>query len=253
MIKLSERLAAIASRVPAGAALADIGSDHALLPCYLAEQGIVRTAIAGEINEGPYLAACEQVRQHRLQARISVRRGDGLSVLHTGEADVVVIAGMGGGTIVRILADGKEKLAYVRRLLLQPNAGEKLVREWLIAQGWLLAEETILLDGGKIYEVIVADCHPQARRLNSALLAQTGARIGGGQAEDLVLEMGPHLLAAPPPAFFAKWEGELIKREKVMAGLKRSINPHAQRKLALMKEQTRKIREVLQCLQTVKP
>lgn len=94
-MELSRRLEKIASYVPDQAVLADIGSDHALLPVYLVQNGKIAAAVAGELNDGPYLAARKQVDGTGTQDRISVRKGDGLSVLRRGEADTVVIAGMG--------------------------------------------------------------------------------------------------------------------------------------------------------------
>src|SRR5690554_6840208 len=102
-VKLSKRLAMIAGQIPIGDRVADIGSDHAHLPVYLAQQGLIEYAIAGELNEGPFLTACKQVQQANLEHKVSVRHGDGLSVLRANEVDTIVIAGMGGSTMVSIL------------------------------------------------------------------------------------------------------------------------------------------------------
>src|SRR5690554_2583760 len=120
-VKLSLRLSTIADLVQPGSRLADIGSDHALLPVFLVQQGIIESAIAGEINEGPFLAANKQVQQANLQHKISIRHGDGLSVLDNHEVDTIVIAGMGGSTMVSILQEGIHRLSSVKRLIMQPN------------------------------------------------------------------------------------------------------------------------------------
>ena len=109
-IRLSARLIRVADFVQKGVKVADIGSDHAYLPCYLCLRDKVTTVIAGELNEGPYQLAQNQVQRFGLEDRIDERRGNGLQVLRAGEVDVVTIAGMGGGLISKILDEGKEKL-----------------------------------------------------------------------------------------------------------------------------------------------
>lgn len=91
---------AIADLVPPCAKLADIGTDHAYLPAYLIQSGKVLTAIAGEVNEGPYCSACAMIERLGLTEQVTVRFGDGLAVLSPGEVDTVIIAGMGGATMV---------------------------------------------------------------------------------------------------------------------------------------------------------
>src|SRR5574344_1648931 len=95
--KLSERLAKVASYVPTGAVVADIGSDHAYLPCYLVHEGIAKRAVAGEVVKGPYESAVKQVRQEGLTDKVTVRLADGLAAVQpTDGVDTVTIAGMGG-------------------------------------------------------------------------------------------------------------------------------------------------------------
>lgn len=155
--KLSKRLETVASFVPNGAVTADIGSDHAYLPCYLVKKGVVSAAIAGEVVNGPYQSAKKQVQAEGLTDSVSVRLGDGLEVLQPGEAECITIAGMGGALIASILDRGKDKLGDVKRLVLQPNISAISIRTWFIDNGWELVDEEILEEDGKIYEILVGE------------------------------------------------------------------------------------------------
>lgn len=159
--KLSQRLETVASFVPTGAVVADIGSDHAYLPCYLVHQGVASRAIAGEVVKGPYESAERQVRTEGLTNKITVRLADGLAAVQPSDyVDTVTIAGMGGPLIVSILEKHPESLQTVTRLILQPNIHAKVIREWALRNGWALTDEVILEEDGKIYEVLVLQRGP---------------------------------------------------------------------------------------------
>jgi len=81
MIELGERLTCVASFVPNGSKVCDVGSDHAYLPVYLIQNNQIPSAIAGEVVEGPFLSAKQTVRDYRMEDRIEVRFGDGLQIL----------------------------------------------------------------------------------------------------------------------------------------------------------------------------
>lgn len=224
--------------------MADIGSDHALLPVFLAQQGVVRTAIAGELNPGPYEAARKQVKEAGLESRIAVRRGDGLSVLEPGEADTVTIAGMGGGLIVSILTAGKPQLEGVNWLVLQPNVGEELVRRWLLQEGWLLREEDILEEDGKIYEVLCASRSRDADRWNKELYQPF--RFGDMElGADELLRFGPRLVRQPGETFVRKWQDETAKLEQIAKQLAESQQEQAAAKRGAMLADIDRLRRLL--------
>jgi tRNA (adenine22-N1)-methyltransferase len=151
------RLAALAAFVPQGARLADIGTDHAYLPIELVQDNIVVSAVAGDVHVGPYKAAKENVEALGLEQKISVRLGNGMAVLSPGEVEIVVIAGMGGQTIMEILNNSPEVTKSLNRLILQPMVAAASVRRWLEENGWYLVEERLVQDDGRLYEIVVAE------------------------------------------------------------------------------------------------
>jgi len=250
--KLSRRLAALAEWVPEGARFADIGTDHALLPVYLALSGRVAAAVAGDLRPGPVRAALRQVEAAGAGDVVSVRQGDGLSVLAPGEADTLCIAGLGGAQIVRILEAGEPRLRGVRTLLLAPQGAENAVRRWLSEHGWVLDAERLVEEGGVIYTLLKA-VRPadgaEAERRNRGLYDP--AVLAPRMPEIplwMLYQMGPLLLRRPDAAFRRLWETEADKRERVVRQLARSASPEAARKAESLETEARLIREVLACL-----
>lgn len=156
-MNIGERLETIGRQVPAGSVLADIGTDHAYLPVWLLQQGRISRAVAGDIAAGPCMAARTTIAIHGLKDRVEVRQGSGLEVLQPGEADCIVIAGMGGSTISSILAAAPEIARSAKLLVLQPMAGAAGLRQWLTANGWQLTDEELVDDPPHFYEIICAE------------------------------------------------------------------------------------------------
>ncbi|MGC4430667.1 tRNA (adenine(22)-N(1))-methyltransferase TrmK [Streptococcus suis] len=191
--KLSKRLVTVADYVPQGARLADVGSDHAYLPLFLVEQGRIEFAVAGEVVQGPYQSALQNVELAGQSDKISVRLANGLAAVEQADQiSTVTIAGMGGRLIADILEAGKDKLASVERLVLQPNNREDDVRRWLVAHDFQLVTEEILEENDKIYEILVAE------KGKSDLTADQ-------------LRFGPYLLEEQSATFQKKWLKELDK------------------------------------------
>jgi tRNA (adenine22-N1)-methyltransferase len=249
MLRLSKRLEMIANKVPAGSRLADIGSDHALLPVYLAQQQRIAMAVAGEVNEGPFQAASRQVIATGLGAVIKVRHGDGLDVVVAGEVDVVTIAGMGGILIAEILEAGKDKLSDASLLILQPNVGEYHVRSWLLKHDWILKDEQILEEDGKIYEILTAAPSRLMASSNAELYQARKLPHGVQIDRELLMKLGPLLIEKPEPAWFRKWLWELDKLNMIIHRLARSTQPESRIKEHELQQEIERIKEVLACLQ----
>ena len=192
---ISKRLELVASFVPQGAILLDVGSDHAYLPIELIERGQIESAIAGEVVEGPYQSAVKNVEAHGLKEKIQVRLANGLAAFE--EADqvsVITIAGMGGRLITRILEEGLDKLANVERLILQPNNREDDLRIWLQNHGFEIVAENILEEAGKFYEILVVEA-------GQMKLSASDVRFGPFLSKEVSL------------VFVQKWQKEAEKLE----------------------------------------
>jgi tRNA (adenine22-N1)-methyltransferase len=139
-----------------GAVLADIGTDHAYLPIAACLRGLAERAVACDINAGPLKTAKANIREHELERRIETRIGDGLAPLSIGEADCIVIAGMGGMRIIEILTAGHDVARSAKRLVLQPQHDIPRLRRWLHENYYTINAEAFIKDGGKYYTVISA-------------------------------------------------------------------------------------------------
>ncbi|HEW7164322.1 TPA: tRNA (adenine-N(1))-methyltransferase [Streptococcus pneumoniae] len=192
---ISKRLELVASFVSQGAILLDVGSDHAYLSIELVERGQIKSAIAGEVVEGPYQSAVKNVEAHGLKEKIQVRLANGLAAFEeTDQVSVITIAGMGGCLIARILEEGLGKLANVERLILQPNNREDDLRIWLQNHGFQIVAESILEEAGKFYEILVVEA-------GQMKLSASDVRFG------------PFLSKEVSPVFVQKWQKEAEKLE----------------------------------------
>ena len=156
MTTLSERLSLVAEMISTGRTVADIGGDHARLALFLAEEGVSPRVIISELGEGPFIRAGCSVQESPCRGRIELRRGNGLQVLHPGEVDEVVLAGMGGDTIVDILSYDWDKAASFQHFLFQPMTRARIVRANLAVQGWPIEDEKLVREKNRIYIVIAA-------------------------------------------------------------------------------------------------
>lgn len=148
MKKLTDRLKKIAEMVPKGCTAADIGTDHAYLPVYLVENGICPSVIATDVADGPLQRAVKTLLGY--EDRICLRKGDGLAPVRESEADCVIIAGMGGDLIERIIRESGWDLTG-KTLLLQPMTKIPELRKWLYYAGFEVKDEKLSEDSGKLY------------------------------------------------------------------------------------------------------
>ena len=142
--------------VSPGNRLVDVGTDHGYVPISLCEGKQIPSAIAMDINEGPLLRAKSHIEEAGLTGYIQTRLSDGLAALKAGEGDTVLIAGMGGILMEKILHEGRETLSSVRELILQPQSDIEGVRLWLDRNEWQIVCEDIVMEEGKYYPMMKA-------------------------------------------------------------------------------------------------
>ncbi len=155
MSTLSLRLKTIASLVPPGARVCDVGTDHARLPIYLKQNNIAKTVIATDLNEKPLKNAQTNIEQSGVRG-ISLRLCDGLSAVTADEADTVIIAGIGGEVISGILKNCDWIKNKGVSLILQPTTSPEVLRRFLTQNGFEIVIETPVFENKKIYSVITA-------------------------------------------------------------------------------------------------
>lgn len=152
-LQLQPRLALLASLVPEGCRVADVGTDHGYLPVYLLQRGRIAGAIAADIGEEPLAHAKCTAEEYGVDA-LELRLCDGLSAIAPEEVDTVVVAGMGGETIISILEAAPWTREGRHTLLLQPMTKAPDLRRWLAASGYTFIEERLVWDKGFLYPVL---------------------------------------------------------------------------------------------------
>ena len=155
-IKLSPRLSAAAAFVPAGARIADVGTDHGYVPVYLAEKGICRFIAASDINKGPLSSAVRTAKERGFEDRITFLLTDGLAGMEDYDLDTVLIAGMGGETIVSILENAPWTAKDNVTLILQPQTKIPEVSEYLSKINKPVTNAVLARDAGRLYLIIKA-------------------------------------------------------------------------------------------------
>ncbi|ATE77088.1 tRNA (adenine-N(1))-methyltransferase [Pseudomonas frederiksbergensis] len=225
---LSMRLERVTAHVPAGARLADIGSDHGYLPVALMRRGAIVAAVAGEVALTPFRSAERTVRENDLDQWITVRLADGLTAIEPGDGITVIsICGMGGETIRDILDSGKARLSGQERLILQPNGGEQPLRQWLMENGYCILCEEVLRENRFDYEIIVAE--------------RTGPVMY--TAEELYF--GPLQMQARSSAFLIKWQRLLREKQRTLSSFAKARQAVPEEKVQDVARQARWITDLL--------
>ncbi len=179
---LSPRLALAASFVRPGSRVADIGTDHAYLPVWLVRTGVCPRAFASDVREGPLAAARRTALRFGAQDRVDFTLADGLAGLAPGQAEDIVLAGMGGELIAELIA----RCAWLRnpayRLILQPMTAQPELHAFLCENGFSIEREEVASEkGGRKLYLVIAAVYGGGSRIPTPAYLYCGELEAGGQ------------------------------------------------------------------------
>lgn len=224
-MNLSKRLTVVAGQITRGNTVADIGTDHGYIPIYMTLNGFSNKAYAMDVNEGPLMRAKENIHKYGVEAKVETRLSDGLKGLEEGEAQSIVIAGMGGLLTIRILSDCPEVAASAEELILSPHSDVHLVREYLSNNSYNIINEDIVFEDGKYYFV---------------LKVVKGSMTIDGEVERF---FGRYLIERQDGTMKAFLEKEEVKRLSILEKMSASTNSE---RIAELKEELSIIRKALE-------
>lgn len=228
-VQLSRRLKTIADMVTEGNRLVDVGCDHGYLPVYLMLNHKISGAIATDVGKGPLARAQEHIEKYGMNQYIETRLCDGLKGVHAGEGDTLVIAGMGGPLMERILTEGAHALPEFQELILQPQSDIPHFRHFLMENGFRIIQEEMVLEDGKYYPMMKA--------------------IPGREENSWTREeemFGKFLLEKLHPVLYKYLERELRIREEIAGQLKNAAGESAKKRLDEVEEEKQLIVAALQ-------
>ncbi len=218
-----------AGLVPRCGTLADVGCDHAYAAIYLTAGGRADRCVAMDVAAGPLARAEENIRRYGLENRIETRRSDGLAGLGAGEADVIMIGGMGGPLMLDILRKGIACVRAAQALVLQPQSEPEEFRRGLRELSLDILAEEMCCEGGKYYTAVYAENAVRRR----AGKTQEEKELPGWLAD----RYGPCLIAGRHPVLRQFLREELRKKEELLVQLAvQKTDKSAERRTALEDE-----------------
>lgn len=213
-MELSNRLKAICDLCDKGHVVADIGCDHGYVSITLTNNRIFDKALAMDINEGPLRLCMQNIKAYGDGSRIETRLSNGLEGLEPGEADAVIIAGMGGILVRDILAAGDSKLKGVKQLILGAQSDLELVRKHLRDIGFSIKDEDMILEDGKYYQLIKAVAYD-----NKTVSDNLSDDLSSDKYQEVLDRFGPVLLASKNDVLYKFLNHEKLIREDIVAKL----------------------------------
>ncbi len=207
MIKLSKRLSICVKAVKKYKRIADVGTDHALVPAYLIENDLADFVIASDINLGPLQQGETTLKKlgyvNDINTKIKLVQAAGISHLtHCNLVDAIIIAGMGGDLISSIISDNMSIAKSVKKMVLQANSKIKNLRTFLYQNSFEIVNEHIIKEDGKFYEIL--EVVPSTIKVNYS---------------NIDLTYGPILSKNKSSIFIEKWSGIAKKKEDILANI----------------------------------
>lgn len=221
------RLECIKSMVPKCNVAADIGTDHGYIAEMLLRENIANKVIATDLNKGPLQRAIEYLTQKNLDSYCNFRLGSGLTVLKEGEAEAVIIAGMGGELISNILDISKEISHSIKYFVLQPMTGVDKLRKYLYENNYKIVDENIVKEYHHYYFIIKVE-------------------IGYAQIEDdIYYEISKHLLHKKDEIMIEYMNKVVDTNKKIILNLEKTNNVEYNNNINSLKEKNTKILELI--------
>lgn len=155
VFKLDDRLMLCAEFVRSGAKIADIGTDHAYLPVWLAKQNKISHAVAADLRAEPLKSGDMNIKKYNAEDIVETRLSDGLTKISPDEADDIIIAGMGGDLIASIIDNAPWLKNAEKRLILQPMTKSERLRKYLCDNGFEIKAEKAAISDKKVYSVML--------------------------------------------------------------------------------------------------
>lgn len=186
-LSMSDRLMSIVQMVPRDAVVCDVGCDHAHVPIWLLKKGVIDRALGMDVIPGPLQKASENLDMYGEKDRVELRQSDGLDAYIPGEADTLIITGMGGRLIREILLREEEKTRSFRWIITEPQSDPWLVRSALRLLGFGIDREKLIFDHGKYYPAMRAaygqkQMHPDWEHVRRTKISGPSGQMSSGSS-----------------------------------------------------------------------
>lgn len=207
-MELSKRLNAVAAMVTSGHVVCDVGCDHGYVSIFLVKAKKCPKVYALDVREGPLERARQHVEAYACTDYIELKLSDGMKEMPSGIADTLILAGMGGRLVIKILSESMEKIRKMKELVLQPQSEIGLVREFIRKEGFVLADEDMVEEDGKYYPV-----------MRVRVVSQTERSCENEEKQAVLDKYGPILLADRHPVL----KEYLLREEILLEEIKRKL------------------------------
>lgn len=229
-MELTKRLKTIASYVPKGNIVADVGTDHGYIPIYLVKNGISPFAYAMDIRKGPLEKANTNIKLYGAENSVETILSDGLRELGNRKVDTLIIAGMGGMLIHKILVEEQDKLKDIPTLILSPHLDVEQVRRTVHQLGFYIVQEDFLEEDGKFYPIILC-------------------RHGEEHYTDLEYQYGKAFVSTSYRTYKSYLSFVLAQNNKLCSQLKKTGTPSSLKRFQELEQVSKDIMEVIKWLQ----
>ena len=242
MVKLSKRMKAVAGMVTSGGVLADVGTDHGYIPIALVQRQKITGAIAMDINKGPLEKAKANIKAYRYQDQIEVRLSDGAQKLNVGEVDALLLSGMGGALMIRILSNRMDVFHSLDEVILQPQAEIHLVRRFLHEQQFVIVNEVFLKEDGKYYVAMKAR---NLRKMEESERTTMKEKYGLSYDKECYYYYGKDLLNEKHEVLEQFLHREVNMREEIKEKLSQNVTENSMRRIEELNAELAILQEAL--------